>query len=152
VRAPAGARRPERADVRHQRGARRSAGVASAARDLGDAPDDGPLSHRPLAGLVRRRARARGAATARARRAQRRDPKRTRRAPPRARRVSAQPTTTTKGTATMNAMHFTRRAALAAALAVALPVAVAQTPSGQPIRIGSTLALTGPLAATAQIH
>jgi len=52
----------------------------------------------------------------------------------------------------MNAMHFTRRAALAAALAVALPVAVAQTPSGQPIRIGSTLALTGPLAATAQIH
>ena len=52
----------------------------------------------------------------------------------------------------MNATQFTRRAALAAALAVALPAAIAQTPSGQPIRIGSTLALTGPLAATAQIH
>jgi len=52
----------------------------------------------------------------------------------------------------MNALDFTRRAALAAALAVALPAAFAQTPAGQPIRIGSTLALTGPLAATAQIH
>ena len=34
---------------------------------------------------------------------------------------------------------------------VAQPLA-AQTPSGQPIRIGSTLALTGPLSATAQVH
>ncbi|HEX7436365.1 MAG TPA: amino acid ABC transporter substrate-binding protein [Caldimonas sp.] len=30
--------------------------------------------------------------------------------------------------------------------------AQAQAPSGQPIRIGSTLALTGPLSATAQVH
>jgi len=30
--------------------------------------------------------------------------------------------------------------------------ALAQTPSGAPIRIGSTLALTGPLSATAQVH
>ena len=30
--------------------------------------------------------------------------------------------------------------------------ALAQAPAGQPIRIGSTLALTGPLSATAQIH
>ncbi|MCC6869220.1 MAG: amino acid ABC transporter substrate-binding protein [Burkholderiales bacterium] len=30
--------------------------------------------------------------------------------------------------------------------------AAAQAPSGQPIRIGSTLALTGPLSATAQVH
>ena len=42
-------------------------------------------------------------------------------------------------------------AAIAAASAFgASPAAAA--PSGQPIRIGSTLALTGPLAATAQIH
>ena len=41
----------------------------------------------------------------------------------------------------------------AAALALASSGAVlAQTPSGTPIRIGSTLALTGPLSATAQVH
>ena len=37
------------------------------------------------------------------------------------------------------------------ALAALTPLASAQ-PAGQPIRIGSTLALTGPLSATAQIH
>jgi ABC-type branched-subunit amino acid transport system substrate-binding protein len=37
------------------------------------------------------------------------------------------------------------------ALAAVTPLASAQ-PAGQPVRIGSTLALTGPLAATAQIH
>ena len=31
-------------------------------------------------------------------------------------------------------------------------LALAQAPSGPPIRIGSTLALTGPLSATAQVH
>ena len=35
---------------------------------------------------------------------------------------------------------------------VALSNAHAQAPSGQPIRVGSTLALTGPLSATAQVH
>lgn len=41
----------------------------------------------------------------------------------------------------------------AAALALASSgTALAQTPSGTPIRIGSTLALTGPLSATAQVH
>ena len=49
-------------------------------------------------------------------------------------------------------MSITRRVAGAfAALALAASSAIA-APSGQPIRIGSTLALTGPLAATAQIH
>src|SRR5206468_4158308 len=39
------------------------------------------------------------------------------------------------------------------ALAVAAAgSALAQTPSGTPIRIGSTLALTGPLSATAEVH
>ncbi|HEY2562029.1 MAG TPA: amino acid ABC transporter substrate-binding protein [Caldimonas sp.] len=53
----------------------------------------------------------------------------------------------------MNLTQLHRRAALVAALALATcGAAFAQTPSGQPIRIGSTLALTGPLAATAQIH
>jgi branched-chain amino acid transport system substrate-binding protein len=53
--------------------------------------------------------------------------------------------------------HDRRRAALAFALIascaalVAQPLA-AQAPSGPPIRIGSTLALTGPLSATAQVH
>jgi branched-chain amino acid transport system substrate-binding protein len=47
--------------------------------------------------------------------------------------------------------HLLAFAAIAVALALgASPAAAA--PSGQPIRIGSTLALTGPLAATAQIH
>jgi branched-chain amino acid transport system substrate-binding protein len=47
-----------------------------------------------------------------------------------------------------------RRALLGTALlvlAAATPLASAQ-PAGPPVRIGSTLALTGPLAATAQIH
>jgi branched-chain amino acid transport system substrate-binding protein len=42
--------------------------------------------------------------------------------------------------------------ALAAALALALPLAGAAAPAGPPVRIGSTLALTGPLAATALVH
>jgi len=49
---------------------------------------------------------------------------------------------------------FSRRAVLGTALlalAAVAPLASAQ-PAGQPVRIGSTLALTGPLAATAQIH
>jgi ABC-type branched-subunit amino acid transport system substrate-binding protein len=49
-------------------------------------------------------------------------------------------------------MTFTRRRILSAAgAALALP-AFAQAPSGTPIRIGSTLALTGPLSATALTH
>jgi branched-chain amino acid transport system substrate-binding protein len=38
------------------------------------------------------------------------------------------------------------------ALALALPPAGAAAPAGPPVRIGSTLALTGPLAATALVH
>src|SRR5690606_4056847 len=53
------------------------------------------------------------------------------------------------------AMTLSRRRTLsalgAAAGAMALP-AWAQAPSGQPIRVGSTLALTGPLSATALTH
>ena len=45
-----------------------------------------------------------------------------------------------------------RRAAVAAIAFAASGFAFAQQPSGPPIRIGSTLALTGPLSATAQIH
>jgi len=41
-------------------------------------------------------------------------------------------------------------ALILAVLAAATPVAAA--PSGPPVRIGSTLALTGPLAATSTIH
>ena len=53
----------------------------------------------------------------------------------------------------MKPSSLTRRDALAAALAsVALPGTVFAQASGAPVRIGSTLALTGPLAATAQIH
>ncbi|MCD6079122.1 MAG: transporter substrate-binding protein [Ramlibacter sp.] len=52
-------------------------------------------------------------------------------------------------------MTFTRRRILsatgAAGAALALPV-LAQAPAGQPVRIGSTLALTGPLSATAMTH
>src|SRR3954471_13382135 len=49
-------------------------------------------------------------------------------------------------------MALTRRTVLSATgAALALP-ALAQTPAGQPIRIGSTLALTGPLSATALTH
>jgi ABC-type branched-subunit amino acid transport system substrate-binding protein len=51
-------------------------------------------------------------------------------------------------------MSITRRmlaAAAAGAFALATVTAIA-APSGPPIRIGSTLALTGPLAATGQVH
>ncbi|MGH8796483.1 MAG: amino acid ABC transporter substrate-binding protein [Caldimonas sp.] len=47
--------------------------------------------------------------------------------------------------------HIDRRTAIAAIALGAAGIATAQ-PAGTPIRIGSTLALTGPLAATAQIH
>ena len=52
-------------------------------------------------------------------------------------------------------MSISRHLPVFAAVAVALALGAspaAAAPSGQPIRIGSTLALTGPLAATAQIH
>jgi branched-chain amino acid transport system substrate-binding protein len=53
-------------------------------------------------------------------------------------------------------MRSRMTAGFSSALAVILVVAVAVTgiaaPSGPPIRIGSTLALTGPLAATALLH
>ena len=53
----------------------------------------------------------------------------------------------------MNVGNPSRRLCLAAAAALlAAPLAFAQAPSGQPIRVGSTLALTGPLSATAQVH
>ena len=45
-----------------------------------------------------------------------------------------------------------RRAAVGAIALAAAGFALAQQPSGQPVRIGSTLALTGPLSATAQVH
>lgn len=49
-------------------------------------------------------------------------------------------------------MTLTRRRILAASgAALAAPV-LAQAPAGQPIRVGSTLALTGPLSATALTH
>jgi branched-chain amino acid transport system substrate-binding protein len=48
--------------------------------------------------------------------------------------------------------RFTLVAALLAALAGSCGLALAQASSGPPIRIGSTLALTGPLSATAQVH
>jgi branched-chain amino acid transport system substrate-binding protein len=54
----------------------------------------------------------------------------------------------------MNTPNLTRRNAVAATLIAASGlsgVALAQ-PAGAPIRIGSTLALTGPLSATAQVH
>jgi branched-chain amino acid transport system substrate-binding protein len=46
----------------------------------------------------------------------------------------------------------TRAALLAVALAVAVPAATSAAPAGPPVRVGSTLALTGPLAQTALIH
>ena len=52
-------------------------------------------------------------------------------------------------------MNIVRRAATAAivvASAVALAGAASAAPSGKPITIGSTLALTGPLAATGMVH
>jgi len=51
----------------------------------------------------------------------------------------------------MNHANLSRRSAIAATLLGLSGLALAQ-PAGQPIRIGSTLALTGPLSATAQIH
>jgi hypothetical protein len=54
----------------------------------------------------------------------------------------------------MNTPNLTRRSAVAATLIAASGlsgVALAQ-PAAAPIRIGSTLALTGPLSATAQVH
>jgi branched-chain amino acid transport system substrate-binding protein len=55
----------------------------------------------------------------------------------------------------MNNQRTRVRLVLAAAafgLAALAPAAQAQAPSGTPIRIGSTLALTGPLSSTAQVH
>jgi ABC-type branched-subunit amino acid transport system substrate-binding protein len=49
-------------------------------------------------------------------------------------------------------MTFTRRRILSAAGAALAVPAFAQAPSGPPVRIGSTLALTGPLSATALTH
>ncbi len=53
---------------------------------------------------------------------------------------------------TQNFSRIGRRAAVGAIALAAAGFALAQQPTGQPVRIGSTLALTGPLAATAQIH
>jgi len=50
----------------------------------------------------------------------------------------------------MNTQKLSRRGALAATLLGLSSLAFAQ--AGAPIRIGSTLALTGPLSATAQVH
>jgi ABC-type branched-subunit amino acid transport system substrate-binding protein len=53
----------------------------------------------------------------------------------------------------MNAHPLTRRSVIGAGVAgLAAASGLAQAQGQQPIRIGSTLALTGPLAATAQIH
>jgi ABC-type branched-subunit amino acid transport system substrate-binding protein len=52
----------------------------------------------------------------------------------------------------MNTTNLSRRTAVAATLLGLSSFALAQTPTGAPIRVGSTLALTGPLSATAQIH
>ncbi|HTP99483.1 MAG TPA: amino acid ABC transporter substrate-binding protein [Casimicrobiaceae bacterium] len=50
-------------------------------------------------------------------------------------------------------MNIVRRAAIGAIVAVSLAgLSLAQTPSGTPIKIGSTLALTGPLASTGLVH
>jgi branched-chain amino acid transport system substrate-binding protein len=54
-------------------------------------------------------------------------------------------------TTAMNTSNLSRRSALAATLLGLSSFAFAQ-PAGQPVRVGSTLALTGPLSATAQIH
>ena len=51
----------------------------------------------------------------------------------------------------MTTLKLSRRSAVAATLASLSGFSFAQA-AGQPIRIGSTLALTGPLSATAQIH
>ena len=49
-------------------------------------------------------------------------------------------------------LQISRRGALAALTGLALAPAAWAAPSGQPIRIGGTLALTGPLAPTALLH
>ena len=51
----------------------------------------------------------------------------------------------------MNTPILTRRGALAATLLALSNLALAQ-PEGHPIRVGSTLSLTGPLSDTAQIN
>src|SRR5664279_6235413 len=51
----------------------------------------------------------------------------------------------------MTTLKLSRRTAVAATLASLSGFSFGQA-AGQPIRIGSTLALTGPLSATAQIH
>src|SRR5215212_11641339 len=58
------------------------------------------------------------------------------------------------GDPAMTTFHALRRRLVACLglAAFAISAVQAQTPSGQPIRIGSTLALTGPLSATAQVH
>ncbi|CAN7699796.1 MULTISPECIES: amino acid ABC transporter substrate-binding protein [unclassified Variovorax] len=53
---------------------------------------------------------------------------------------------------TQNLRSIGRRTAMGAIALAAAGFAMAQQPTGAPIRIGSTLALTGPLSATAQIH
>jgi ABC-type branched-subunit amino acid transport system substrate-binding protein len=53
---------------------------------------------------------------------------------------------------TQNFPGIGRRTAMTAIAMTAAGIAMAQQPAGAPIRIGSTLALTGPLSATAQIH
>ncbi|SDD30817.1 amino acid/amide ABC transporter substrate-binding protein, HAAT family [Variovorax sp. CF079] len=53
---------------------------------------------------------------------------------------------------TQNLRSIGRRTAMGAIALAAAGFALAQQPTGAPIRIGSTLALTGPLSATAQIH
>ena len=50
----------------------------------------------------------------------------------------------------MNTLNLSRRSAVAATLLGLSGLALAQ--AGTPIRVGSTLALTGPLSATAQVH
>jgi branched-chain amino acid transport system substrate-binding protein len=52
----------------------------------------------------------------------------------------------------MNPTFVSRRTAVAAALMGIASLPVLSRAQGQPVRIGSTLALTGPLSATAQIH
>jgi branched-chain amino acid transport system substrate-binding protein len=60
---------------------------------------------------------------------------------------------TTKRETTMDRHAMTRRALLgASAAALATASGLGRAQGKQPIRIGSTLALTGPLSATAQIH
>jgi ABC-type branched-subunit amino acid transport system substrate-binding protein len=52
----------------------------------------------------------------------------------------------------MDVIKSRRNIAIAVALGLAAVLPSAQAQTGQPIRIGSTLALTGPLSATAQVH